>query len=404
MSPPPARPRLLILAPRLPYPVVGGDRLRIYHVAKTLSAQYDLTLLSLCESEAELEMELPQDGVFDRVERIMLHPWRSRWNCVKALPSSTPLQVAYYDSPSFRDRAGELAADHDGVVAHLIRTGHVAADLGVPKFLEMTDAISLNYERVRAASGARVRDPRTAVYSVEFGRLRRCERDMPRHFDAAFLVSPVDRDYLFADDPVAAAKVLVCPNGVDVERLPFQFDPAGADLVFIGNMCSLQNYDAAYWMATEILPLIRRRQGHIRLRLIGRITPEKAVALRSYPGVDVTGEVDDIAAAAAGAAAAVAPLRLGAGVQNKILEYLALGLPTVTTTVALEGFSTAHDKELLVADGADVFADQVLRVLRDPSLARRLAHAGRHFVTEHHQWDEVLAPMREAIATRLATR
>jgi len=395
------RPRLLVLTPRYPYPVIGGDRLRIYQVCKMLAEDADLTLLSLVERPDELTLPLPDDGVFTAIHRILKKPWQSWLSTARALPTRTPLQVAYYRDASFTRRARELAATHDGIVAHLIRTGDVVRDLPGPKFLEMTDAVSLNYTRVRKAQDKRLTDPRTWIYSVEQPRLAPYERSIAADFDVSFLVSDVDRTHLFGDDPAWQDRVLVCPNGVDLAGLPYVGPAEGADLVYIGNMASLQNFDAACYMASDILPAIRARIPQVRLRVVGRIPDDKAAELRKFDGVDVTGEVDSIPEAARGGAVAVAPLRLGAGVQNKVLEYLALGLPTVTTTVALEGLAAVPDRHLLVADGAMDFADTVVRLLRDPELGQRLAVAGREFVETHHRWDAALAPMREAILSRL---
>lgn len=391
--------RLLVLAPRFPYPVVGGDRLRVYQVAKALSAHLDVTLLSLCESQAELDFAVPDDGVFADVHRVLLSPWRSRLNTLAAVPTRTPLQVAYYRDRRFAQLAGELAGSHDGVLAHLLRTAAVARTLPGPRFLEMTDAISLNYERVRAAGARRHRDPRLAAYWVEFRRLLAAERAAPADFDASFLVSEVDRRYLFGEDPAARPDVLVCPNGVDLDGLPFAPPLLDAPpvLVFIGNMCSLQNFDAAQRAAADLLPLVRERHPSARLRLVGRIPAAKADALRRLPGVDVTGEVADIPTAVRGATIAIAPLRWGAGVQNKVLEYLALGLPTVTTSMALEGLEAQPGQHLLVADADADFVAAVAGLVDDPGRGARLATAGREFVERRYPWPVALAPMIERI-------
>lgn len=391
------RGRLLVLTPRLPYPVVGGDRLRIYQVARALSAQLDLTLVSLCESRAELTLPTPDDGVFSQVHRVLRPPWRSWLSTALAVPSRTPLQVAYYRDRQFHEVAARLAPEHDGVLAHLIRTAPVALRLPGPRFLEMTDAISLNYERVRRTGGHR--DPRVLLYAIELARLRSLERSLPARFDASFLVSDVDRRYLFPDDAATAGRVEVCPNGVDVSALPYRTPQPGDDrvLVFVGNLCSLQNFDAAQHAAADILPLVRARHPGARLRIVGRIPEDKARVLRGFPGVEVTGEVDSVADATSGGAVGVAPLRLAAGIQNKVLEYLALGLPTVTTTVALEGLHARPGTDLLVADTARDFADAVGDLLDDHPRRVSLARAGRHYVERNHDWHSTLAPLVQRV-------
>lgn len=394
------RPRLLILTPRYPYPVVGGDRLRIYHLCKALSAQHRLSLLSLCDSRAEMAMPLPDDGVFTSIERVYLPRWRSWLNCARALPSRTPLQVAFYRHSHFRRRAHALMSEHDGTLAHLIRVGDAIKDVPGIKFLEMTDAISLNYSRIRETRHAKD-DLRARIFALEASRLRAYEEQVVDGFDHSFLVSEIDRQYLFAGQPTRLSRVSVFSNGVDLDTMPYQFDRAGRDIIFIGNMFSLQNFDAASFMATEVLPLIRRSRPDVRLRLIGRVQPGQAAQLATFDGVDVTGEVPNVSVAATGGAVGVCPLRLGAGVQNKILEYMALGLPTVSTSLGLEGFHAAAGRDLLVSNDAGGLAAAVLRLINDRDLAERVALHARAFVEATHSWSAMLAPMVQLIDDRL---
>jgi glycosyltransferase involved in cell wall biosynthesis len=291
-------------------------------------------------------------------------------------------------------------AEHDAALAHLGRVGNAIKDAPGFKFLEMTDAISLNYHRIRKA-GLSNNDFRGRVYALETDRLRKYEGEIVDYFDHSFLVSEIDRQYLFGEQPDKLKRVSVFSNGVALDVMPYQFEPAGRDIVFIGNMFSLQNFDAALYMALEVLPLIRRVHPDVRLRLIGRVRPEQAVKLAAFEGVDVTGEVRNIAEAARGGAVGVCPLRLGAGVQNKVLEYMALGLPTVSTSIGLEGFSASNGVELTVADDSSTFAAQVLRLLDDRNAASVMAQAARRYVESHHSWESMLAPMINIIQNTL---
>lgn len=394
---------LLILTPRFPYPVVGGDRLRIYQLCKELARTHDLTLLSLCENDAEMQMPVPQDGVFARVERIKLPRWRSWLNCLLALPKTTPLQIAYYRDKRFSSRARVLMAEHDATIAHLIRVGDAIKDAPGVKFLEMTDAISLNYTRIRL-SGSSFRDLRARVFSLEARRLRRYEESVVDSFEHSFLVSDIDRQFLFGDAPARLRRVSVSSNGVDLGNMPYQFAADGTDIIFIGNMLSLQNYDAAWFMAHDVLPLVRQRLPAVRLRLIGRIKHEHAATLTALDGVDVTGEVPHIPSAARQGGVGVCPLRLGAGVQNKVLEYMALGLPVVSTTIGLEGFEARPGEELLVADDAPTLAQKIIEVIQDRSTAERLARAARRYVESSHSWAAMLEPVVRIVGGVVQTR
>jgi glycosyltransferase involved in cell wall biosynthesis len=347
-----------------------------------------------------MELQLENDGIFQNIERIYLPKWRSWLNCAIALIGRRPLQVAYYRSGKFHNRVRELMKLHDGSLTHLIRLGEAVKYLPGTKFLEMTDAISLNYNRI-SENRRSSKELMAQVYLFERKRLNAYELNIVEHFDHTFLVSDIDRNYLFSKYPKKMDHVTVASNGVSLNMMPYGFDLHGKDIIFIGNMYSLQNLDAAKYMASEILPLVRRARPETRLRLIGRIKSEQAAMLAEIDGVDVTGEVSSVASAARGGAVGVCPLRLGAGVQNKILEYMAIGLPVVSTSLGLEGFAAKNGNELVIADNVEDFACEVIRLLDDRIFASSIAEAGRRYVEEQHSWDTMLAPMLRVIRESL---
>jgi sugar transferase (PEP-CTERM/EpsH1 system associated) len=384
-------PRLLVLAPRYPYPIIGGDRLRLHHLCEQLAQRYRLTLLCLCEG-SDPNAPLPPEGIFESVERVVLPRWRSRLNCLAALPMGMPLQLAYYTSKAFERRVAALAPQHDAIVCHLVRLARYALPFDMPRILEMTDAISLNYKRVRQrASPAKLR---ALIYRLEQSRLEPFEREIVKRFDAAVLVSRVDRNFLFGDDPGLERKVMVCSNGVDTLDLPYQFAAKDSGrIVFIGNMITLQNIDAVEWFARRVLPQVRAVRPDARLEVVGNCPQAERARLGALEGVRVVGHVASIAAAVAGAAVGVCPIRIGAGVQNKLLDYMALGLPSVTTREGLEGIDARPGVEVLMADSPDLMAAAVVDLLCHRRRARTLAEAARRFVEKHHCWSAQLEPI-----------
>lgn len=396
-----ARPRVLVLTPRFPYPVVGGDRLRIYQMCKVLAEHADLSLLSLCETPEEMHMAPPDDGVFASVERVWLPKWRSRLNALLALPTRMPLQVAYYRSAEFARRVSLALPRHDLVLAHLIRTGEYVRHATCPRILEMTDAISLNYRRVSEVDASHF-DIRTWVYRLEARRLLAFERRIMSDFDRALLVSEVDRSFLLdgREDP----NVLVCANGVDLASLRYE-DRTDADsvVVFIGNMTTVQNMDACLYFASAVMPLLRQR-GDFRFRVIGRMDARVMVELGAHPHVELCPNVDDVGMAASGAYAGVAPMRLGAGVQNKVLEYMALGLASVVSDVGHEGLEAVPGVDLLIANKPDEIADALLKLWQDRTLRQSLARSAWGYVERSHAWGSRLAPLIRAVAELTAPR
>ncbi|WP_421312036.1 glycosyltransferase family 4 protein [Aeromonas veronii] len=384
------RKKILILTPRFPYPVIGGDRLRIYEVCKELSKSYDLTLVSLCENQFEMSYEVPKDKVFKNVYRVYLPKWKSYLNCFLSLPTSQPLQVAYYKSREVRSLVDDLSKSHDMILPHLIRTAEYAKNLDVKKILEMTDAISMNYTRVsqlKNNSGMK-----GLIYRIEKNRLNKYEKNIASHFDCNVFVSQVDRDFLYFNTPEVIDKTLVCSNGVDLSKLPFRFIPGGNKLVFIGNMYSAQNFDAAYWFAKNVLPIIRQH-GDYEFHVIGKIPADSQKKLMQITGVMVTGAVDSVVEHAQGALAGICSVRLAAGVQNKILEYMALGIPTITSSTGLEGLFAKEGESILIADSPDGYVKHILELKNNIRLAEVIAHNALRYVKEQHSWDVKLKPL-----------
>ncbi|HGW2932596.1 TPA: hypothetical protein ACNP36_001668 [Escherichia coli] len=248
--------QILVLTPRFPFPVIGGDRLRIYKICKELSKHYDLTLLSLCDKREELNYEYDRE-VFSSVHRVYLSKKKSILNVIFSLFSNTPLQIGYYKSKEFEDKLKQLLPEHSATLSHLIRVGDYVKENKDINFLEMTDAISLNYKRVKEK--ASLLSLKTFVYSFEQKRLERYERTINNKFSLTTLVSQVDSDYLYPDRP---NNVLVCGNGVDAVSLPFSERKIAKDkkitLVFIGNLYSLQNMDGVRWFTKEVLPFLNK--------------------------------------------------------------------------------------------------------------------------------------------------
>lgn len=391
------RAKILILTPRFPYPPIGGDRLRIYQICKHLSGTFDLSLLSMCESEAEMESKLPDDGIFTHVERVFHSSRRRFLGCLRVAPSKLPFQIGYYHNPEFLMRFRALAPAHEGVFAHLIRMAPYVAGYHGVKILEMTDAISLAYLRTRDA-GLKNRF-RSILYGLEMKRLLNYERSIVEQFDLVTLVSPVDRDFLFPI--VHRGKVLICTNGVDWKSLPFEYSPDGKTIIFIGNNTAYHNIDALIYFVELIFPIVRTRCQDAIFKVVGRIDDRLKKKLQSYKNVLVTGAIADIKTCVRNASVGVCPTRFGAGVQNKLLEYMSLGIPSVTSLIGLEGLKAEPGKDILVANSPEEWANHICLLLENPEIGKKITANARTYVEHEHSWELLLEPLRTAIFDNL---
>jgi glycosyltransferase involved in cell wall biosynthesis len=237
---------------------------------------------------------------------------------------------------------------------------------------------------------------------VEGKRLLEYERSVLRDVDLTVLVSQVDRDFLTGgrDD---SNRVLVCPNGVDSQALPFSFSPDGRTIVFIGNNTAFHNIDAIRFFAEQVFPLIQKRYPPAIFKIIGRMNEKLRSRLARQAGVVITGEVVSVPDAIKHSSVAVCPVRFGAGVQNKLLEYMALGVPAVTSRIGLEGIDACHGQHLLVADSPEDWAGQICSILREPTRGKLLALAARELVERQYSWLATLRPLTSAVRGLLLT-
>lgn len=378
--------RLLVLTPRFPYPVIGGDRLRIYYICKELAKNFDLTLLSLCDQKSELNLPV-NDHVFKDIHRVYLPKWRSYLNSLIALPTKTPLQLAYYKSHKFKKAIDKLLPSHDGVLSHLIRTGQYIESnpYNKPRFLEMTDAISLNYKRVQELKEKK--KVKQWIYNLEASRLERYEKTCIHNYDTVTLVSDIDRQHLTKHP---TPNINIISNGADFSLLTYiGATPKSRLIVFIGNIISVQNQDACQYFIDSILPLLNKKE-NFTFRIIGNIHPNVRSHFENYSNVEVTGKVNSVSDAAQGALCGVCPVRIGAGIQNKILEYMSIGLPAITTTMGKEGINATPDKEVLIRDTPEAFSNAIHNLQTQPDLLKQIAAAGNAYVQQNHQWDHIL--------------
>ena len=387
--------RILVLTARYPYPVIGGDRLRIYHICKALSRRYELTLASLCENPDEMRHR-PTDGLFHSIHRVYLPRWKSYANAFRALASRSALQLAYYRSNEFRDLVARLLPEHSLVLAHLIRTAQfIPPNIEVPRVIEMTDAISMNYDRMRSLP--QTYSWKKLMYGIEQSRVARYESQALDQFDRAWFVSQVDAN--FVDGWHRNLEVI--PNGVDRARLPFVAGGKGNVIAFLGNIVSVQNQDGCFHFAQNILPLLRAR-ADVRFRVIGNCPDQVRRRLLRIPAVEVTCKFDRIDPHVEGVFCGICSVRAAAGIQNKVLEYLAMGLPCVTTPQGAEGIRLRPGTHAFIYRSEAQAALQIMALYDDAGLRSRTARAGFDLITSHYNWDSLYRRFEGSIADLIA--
>jgi sugar transferase (PEP-CTERM/EpsH1 system associated) len=395
--------RLLVAAPRFPWPLDKGDRLTVYNLVQHFSRRHSVALVCFLEPGQDPAWVRRLEGVAERVEVVPLRRAAAYGRAALGLASRRPLQVHYYRSPAMARRLRAVVEEFrpDLVYAHTIRMAeYLAGDRPVPGALGMQISMALNYDRLaRFASSPLWR----AAYRLEAGRSGRYEPRIAARFDRCLLISEADVAALGLPRPT---NVLVNPHGVDFEyfrRSPGAVAEPGR-IVFTGNMAYAPNRDAVEWFVTEILPLVRRQVPGARLDVVGADPPRRVLDLAADPAVEVTGRVPDMRPYLERAAAGVDPLRIGAGLQNKVLEGMAMGLPMVITSIANEGIGAAPGEEVLVADDPPAFAAAVARLLEDPGLGRAIGERARRMIEQRWSWEANFADLERDMLSLVAAR
>ncbi|MBS1628781.1 MAG: glycosyltransferase [Bacteroidetes bacterium] len=384
--------KLLFLANRTPYPPYRGDKLKIFHLAKRLAAKgHELHLLSFAQCAADREAQAELERIFASVNLIQLPPWKSALHCLSALWDPKPLQVLYFQDAAFRKALLRLLEEHhfDAIhVQHLRMAPYLAGQHSIPRILDLPDAFSLYWQR-RAASERNFF--KRLFQQAEYRRVLHYE-PVIQAYDMTLACSDEDIQYLRKTHH--ADKLRLLPNGVDLTH----FAPRAHDyshhhtLLFTGNMDYAPNVDAVLYFHAEILPLIRRYHPQIRFVIAGQ-HPLPSVLALAGKGVEVTGFVKDLAEQYNAASVVVAPLRFGAGTQNKVLEAMAMGIPVVCSEIGFAGLGIAQGQGAFRQNNPEDFAQSVLDLLESESLRCDTGRQGIEVMRERFGWD--------AITTRL---
>ena len=383
--------RIAYLTARYPFPPIGGDRMRAYYTLRHLLRSHEVTLYALASSP-NLNWQSHHPAL-PGLDQKIFQMGKATYACngATAFFSDLPLQVKLYHCPDLFQaldsdvRSGAI----DLLFVHLIRMAEYARPYShLPRILDMADSIYQHYARMRKIWW----NPRWLGARMDRARVRRYEAAVPSLFDNVLIHT--EEDLGWVQKQSGATNLVQSLMGVDTDEFAFQEGPYDSNrIVYCGKLDYLPNADAARYFANRIFPLIRRQIPEAQFSVVGLNPPRAVRALAKIPGVDVRANVPDIRREISSAAVSVAPVRFGAGIQNKILQSLAMGIPVVATLFAAKPFGEPENSPLLAADTPQEFAARVTRILKDPQYRGQLAHAGRKLIETRFQWGQVLKPL-----------
>jgi sugar transferase (PEP-CTERM/EpsH1 system associated) len=385
---------VLYLVHRVPYPPDKGDKIRSYHLLKHLSQRYRIHLGTFIDDEGDWKYcdkvkELCGETCF-----VNLSPRTARVRSLRGFFSGQPLTLPYYWDRDLQTWVNHILETRpishilvfSSAMAQYVSQGRLAHR--VIDFVDIDSDKWMQYANTRSW-------PMNWIYGRESKLLLGYERQIAKDFDSATFVSEAEADLFGQLSPESASKVTYFNNGVDADYFSphrYYVNPYSAGvktLVFTGAMDYWANVDAVDWFARRIFPHIRAQSPEIEFHIVGARPAAAVLALASLPGVTVTGSVPDVRPFLAHAFLAVAPLRIARGIQNKVLEAMAMEKIAVVSPQAMAGISARSGKELFVASGESEFVSQILALLQDGSDLDTGA-AARNHVLESYSWERSL--------------
>lgn len=395
---------LLYLVHRMPYPPNKGDKVRSYHLLKHLVRRHRVFVGTFIDD--------PDDEVHIGALRALcadlfvtpLRRARARLGSLSGLLDGEALTLGYYRDAGLRRWVLETARrEHiDAAVVFSSSMAQYAEGLGLPTLVDFVDLDSAKWTQYAEHH----RWPMSWLYRREGERLLAYERAVAARSARSFFVTEKEAALFRSVAPESVRSCEAMCNGVDADHFapdarPSPFAADELPVVFTGAMDYLPNVDAVTWFAAEILPQLRARWPTLRFHIVGRNPTPAVLALRS-DSVAVTGTVPDVRPYLQHAAVVVAPLRLARGIQNKILEAMAMGRPVVAARECAEAISAQRGRELIDAADADGFVREIEALLRAPARAAAIGDAGRRRVQQDYSWDAHLAAIERHLATLCA--
>lgn len=391
---------LLLLIHRIPFPPNKGDKIRSYHLLKHLARDYRVHLATFVDDADDWQYVPTVEALCASSHFASLNPTLARVRSLGALVKNRSLSLDYYRDAGLERWVDQTVAAH-GIRRVLVFSSAMAqyADK-YRNARRVVDFCDVDSDKWRQYADKKPW-PMSWLYRHEARQLLDYERQVARDYDASLFVSAPEADLFRQLAPESAQRIGHFNNGVDTDyftpHAPHASPYAAGEqaIVFTGAMDYWPNVDAVQWFAQEALPILRARYPQLSFYIVGSRPAPAVQELGKLPGVKVTGTVPDVRPYIAHARAAVAPLRIARGIQNKVLEAMAMATPTVVSPQALEGIDAIPERELLLAQDGAGFADAVAVLLEREDNAMGLAARAR--VENHYSWPSNLACIGERL-------
>ena len=380
--------KILYITTRLPYPVIGGDKVRAYHMMRLLKQLgHEITLVCLYDEQDNLEEALKHTEFFDRIYPIKFNKKLAYLTTPWAVINDKPFIVQYFYNNDMQRQIDKLLKEEhfDLLTGYMPRIApYYEKHKKENVIIDLCDAFSMTYKR-------RVNVTKSwfdkLKFTIEYLKMKNLERKCLRDFNSQIVISKYDKQYL--ESISKKSNLHIVGNGVDTDYFAPQDAELKNNICFVGSLRYIANLEAAIYFAREVFPLIKKEIPDAKFKIIGAYPkPILYEIAKEIDGIEVTGRVDDVRDYMKNCKVSVCPVRIAGGVQNKILEAMSMGIPVVTTPEGYEGIDAP--KEILpIASSNEDYAEKVIEIMRNNELRNSISKQSREFIIQNFSWDKV---------------
>jgi len=383
--------KLLVLLPRVPYPLEKGDKLRAFYQIKELSKYHDIYLVAMQDAPLHPDALEQIEPYCKEIHLLRLSLFSKCAGIIRAFLKGLPMQCGYFFSSRAKRKIQKLIRTiyPDHIYCFMVRMAeYVKKYKDCHKTLDYQDVLSIGMKRRAEKAPAW----KKLLFLYEYQALKRYEKNIFSHFTNKTIITSIDRDLI---PHPQKQYIQVIPNGVDFDKFNYQKKNKQYDLIFAGNMSYPPNVNAVLFLVKSIFPKLLVNFPNLKLCICGA-NPASAIKILESNNIHVTGWVNEMSEYYALSEIFIAPMQLGTGLQNKLLEAMAMKLPCVTSPLAgkpLEGAKNAF----LICNTIEEYVEAVSKLLTDNTFYQTVAENGYQFVKTHYDWEEVGKKLEEVM-------
>lgn len=380
------KPRLLMIFHRPPYPLIGGDKIRMHQNMKILSKRFELSVLFINDKRTDAYIKESILKIVDHIYVFDFMKYKFYLGTLFGfLLNKKPLQVNYYHFKKVQKWIDKNINSYDLVFCHTIRTAEYVKNKPIFKIIDFVDAISMNYEKAILRTNFGLWK---MIYKIDKGRVLKYELKTLKLFDEKIIISEIDKKYILSkcNSPF---QINIVQNAVDIK--PIRKEIEEDYIVFVGKMDYEPNVSAVKYFSEDIFPKILEKFPHLEFLIVGANPSEKVKKLEVKPNVKVLGFVENLENIILKSKLVVAPMISGAGIQNKILISMSLKKCVITTKIGAEGLNnlSMENQPLIIASTKTIFVQKTLELLNNNDKRYKIGLNAYNYVKMHFSFNKV---------------